>query len=436
MFLHDNLLIVNLVGYGNYSDDDYITTVTSTEIYDVSNPEAPELVNKLSQSGYYSSSRMLGDMLYIVSQEYLDETNIIPYTEQNGSKEALPCSDICYTGEPSDASYVIISAINTQNGGKYSDTAAVFGGSSNIYCNEKNMYITSFERDASYGSLFGRGGAESIGMASTGTTHIIKLSLNGSEIRVTASGSVDGYTNNQFSMDEYEGNLRIAVTSSDITNSETDNSLYVLDENLNEIGKITDLAKGESIKAVRFSENIAYVITYEQTDPLFVIDLSNPASPTLLGSVEITGFSSMLIPLENGRILGVGYATSQSETGEALNGIKLVLFDVSDPTAPSVLSTKVFEDADSDAQYTHKALVVNSEKGYYAIPFNRYNESLSRNDSGAMTFTVENDKIVVTNIFINPVDTDDYSYTARCTFAGDYVYSLTSSPEIFAHEYK
>lgn len=94
-------------------------------------------------------------------------------------------------------------------------------------------------------------------------------------------------------MDEYAGNFRIATTASDEKSNDI-NKLYVFDSSLKKLGEIEGFAKGESIQAVRFSGNTAYVITYENTDPLFVIDLSNPQKPKIKGSVKISGFQQIL----------------------------------------------------------------------------------------------------------------------------------------------
>ncbi len=169
-------------------------------------------------------------------------------------------------------------------------------------------------------------------------------------------------------MDERDGYLRIATTSEragiDV------NNLYVLDSKLKEAGKVTGFARNESIKAVRFIGEKAYVITYEAIDPLFIIDLSDPADPRIEGEVKIDGFSTLLIPVSAGRLLGIGHATGDNGYGgEYDSGLKLALFDISDPSEPKVLDSREFKDMSSIAQYDHHALMVNSDAGYFAIPY-------------------------------------------------------------------
>ena len=128
-----------------------------------------------------------------------------------------------------------------------------------------------------------------------------------------------------------------------------------------------DFAKGEDIHAVRFSGDTAYVITFEYTDPLFVIDLSNPKKPIIKGSVKISGFSTNLIPIDSDTLLGIG--TANNISNPYAQGIKFALFDVSDPQKPTVLDSKTIKNTASEAQDTHKAILVNKSENYFAIPF-------------------------------------------------------------------
>ena len=139
-------------------------------------------------------------------------------------------------------------------------------------------------------------------------------------------------------MDEYNGNFRIATTKYD-KNSNQISNVYVLDKDLKKLGETDDFAKGEDIHAVRFSGDTAYVITFEYTDPLFVIDLSNPKKPIIKGSVKISGFSTNLIPIDSDTLLGIG--TANDFSNPYARGIKFALFDVSDPQKPTVLDKRL-----------------------------------------------------------------------------------------------
>jgi uncharacterized secreted protein with C-terminal beta-propeller domain len=174
-----------------------------------------------------------------------------------------------------------------------------------------------------------------------------------------ASGSIDGHLLNQFSMDEFDGDLRVAVTEGAPWSFEEDSEskIVVLTERgglLVEIGSVGDMGKGERIYSVRFLGETAYVVTFRQIDPLYVVDLRNPESPVVSGELKIPGYSSYLHPLGNGMLLGVGQeADSQGRT----TGAKVTLFDVSDPSDPRELSSWTIADAYSDVEWEHLAFL-------------------------------------------------------------------------------
>ena len=224
---------------------------------------------------------------------------------------------------------------------------------------------------------------------------------------------VRGYIDSQFSMDERDGYFRIATTSEragmDV------NNLYVLDSKLKESGKVTGFARNESIKAVRFIGEKAYVITYEAIDPLFIIDLSDPEKPVIEGEVKIDGFSTLLIPVNESRLLGIGHATGDNGYGgEYDSGLKLALFDISDPSEPKVLDSKEFKDMSSIAQYDHHALMVNGDAGYFAIPYEVWTSEW-----------IEDKEILVEDDSEEPSETDGPETPAEDTLAvsePDYTY--------------
>jgi uncharacterized secreted protein with C-terminal beta-propeller domain len=174
-----------------------------------------------------------------------------------------------------------------------------------------------------------------------------------------ASGSIDGHLLNQFSMDEFDGNLRVAITEGAPWSFEEDSesSIVVLTERdgaLVEIGSVGDMGKGERIYSVRFIGETAYVVTFRQVDPLYVVDLRNPENPVVSGELKIPGYSSYLHPLGDGMLLGVGQeADSEGRT----TGAKATLFDVSDPSNPLEISSWTIADAYSDVEWEHLAFL-------------------------------------------------------------------------------
>ena len=181
------------------------------------------------------------------------------------------------------------------------------------------------------------------------------------------TATIDGSVNNQFSMDESHGYFKVAVT--EYVGEEDTNNLYVMDENMKIVGSVRNFAPGEHIEAVRYIKDKAYVITYQETDPLFIIDLKDPTNPVIEGHVKITGFSTLLVPADEDHLLGLGFSTEENEFGEATDGVKLSLFDISDPLQPAVADFREFSGMDSEVQYNHKALLVGPDTSYYAFPY-------------------------------------------------------------------
>lgn len=182
-------------------------------------------------------------------------------------------------------------------------------------------------------------------------TGLIKISTSG--LTVQASGAIPGKPLNQFSLDEYQNNLRVATTQ------ESANDVYVLDSNLNQIGSITDLGLTEKIYSARFIGGRGYLVTFRQTDPFYVLDLSNPSAPKMTGELKIPGFSSYLHPLKNDQILGVG-----QENGL----VKLSLFDVSNPTSPQELAKYNLDDYFSEVSNNHHAFQQDAKHQIFFLP--------------------------------------------------------------------
>ena len=354
----DTLITVGMV----YDGDDGYTAVVS---YDIKDRRNPKVISEFRQSGSdIIASRMVGSTVYLVTNVYAYNDFVVPKCTIDGEYRKMDCRDISCVPSPKTASYIILSAVDVSSGkeGK-SKTKAVFGATQDIYCNDRNLYTVISEWDEKTASS---------------NTRIVRASLDGLNIKFNGTATVRGYINNQFSMDEHDGYFRIATTSE---RSGMDvNNLYVMDSSLKEVGSITGFARNESIKAVRFMGDKAYVITYEAIDPLFIMDLSDPENPRIEGEVKIDGFSSLLLPLGNDRLLGIGHATGDNGYGgQYASGLKLALFDTSNPSEPKVLDSKEFKDMSSPAQSTHLALTVNKNRGYFAIPYEiwRYEDVLT-----------------------------------------------------------
>jgi uncharacterized secreted protein with C-terminal beta-propeller domain len=196
------------------------------------------------------------------------------------------------------------------------------------------------------------------------TTGLVKISLDGLEVKAT--GRVPGSPLNQFSLDEYENNLRIAVTIGGNwwgmmggARGESVSDVYVLNSDLKELGSVRDLGKTERIYAARFIEDKGYIVTFRQTDPFYVLDLKNPSRPELKGELKIPGYSSYLDPISKDRIIGVG-----KEGGN----VKVSLFGVSDPARPVELDKYTLDDYWSEIESTHHAFLLDKKHGVFFMP--------------------------------------------------------------------
>jgi inhibitor of cysteine peptidase len=202
---------------------------------------------------------------------------------------------------------------------------------------------------------------------------IHKIAVDDGDIEYVATGEVPGTLLNQFSLDENAGNLRVATTVQVWLQrgSESYNNVYVLDKGMKTIGKLENLAKDESIYSTRFVGDRLYMVTFKRMDPLFVIDLSSPTSPKVLGQLKIPGFSDYLHPYDATHIIGIGKETEENSWGGvSVGGVKLALFDVSDVSNPKQLDSYTIggPGSDSEALQDHKAFLFDKEKNLLVIP--------------------------------------------------------------------
>lgn len=325
--------------YPNYMDKTY----TSAKLYNVKDKINPTLERTVEVEGDYLTARMIGSNVYIASNKYmyyayicnmyksteLNEDDFKPHyldTATSNETKSINFDCIYYIPEFEDTNYLNIVAFNITNN-QEANVESYLGAGEEIYASKENLYVTKTKYD------YERKNKTSI------TTEIYKFNLNNANCTFAKAGDVPGSVLNQFSMDECNGYFRIATTDSTSWNSESNtNNLYVLNENLETIGKIEGLAKGERIYSVRFMGNRAYMVTFVETDPLFVIDLSNPTTPTVLGELKIPGYSKYLHPYDETHLIGIGEDTEVVNYGYGdrvvTNGMKMAMFDVTDPNNP------------------------------------------------------------------------------------------------------
>jgi len=269
-------------------------------------------------------------------------------------------------------------------------------------------------------------------------TVINKISFDKGEVKPVANGKVPGSVNNQFSLDEKDDVLRLATTvnqrwSSYIKSSEkSSNHVFTLDKGLSVLDSLDDLAEGERIYSTRFIDDRLYMVTFQQVDPFFVIDLSDPEDIGELGQLKIPGFSRYLHPYDKDVIIGIGQ--DATETGRT-KGLKISLFDVSDVKNPKEIAKYVTDSryASSTALYEHKAFLFSKDKNLLVIPAYNYNyQDKSENYNGAFVFDIEKDKIELRGLIDHSSgNTQNYYYSPsveRSMYIEDLLY--TKSPDL------
>lgn len=363
----------------SYSQTDYSkrgyyinrNSKTYTIVFDTSNISKPELIKLYSSDGDYNKSRRIGDNIYVLSRNYfnypyydiLDADEIVIDAEKflpqmldisktNNSEEqnltikgtTLPysvvagdvtdCNSISYSFPDEEAlenssfnpGYNIISVININDSNESVTTKVIAGSNSEIYMSNENLYMTegiwqadnySCPRDAMCAMPFFWGGTQN--------TLIHKLNIDGSSVMYQDSALVPGAPLSQYSMDEYQDNFRI-ITSS--WSPERSTGLYILDENLESVSSLTNIAPGETFQSSRFIGDKLFLVTFEQIDPLFAIDLSWN-EPEILWELKIPGFSTYLHPYDSNHLIGLGYDTKINEWGGTQTaGLKVDLYKI------------------------------------------------------------------------------------------------------------
>ncbi len=327
---------------GNYEQVSVLT-------YDISDVKHLKKNGEVVQSGNYTSSRISEGYLYLFSSYYVntefqkdEPDSFVPYV---GAKK-IKASDVYLPETDRGCMYEIITSISLENPDEIVDTKAIFTEGGELYVSNKNIYY--------YETNWGK----------TDTTTIRKISYENGKLKAIAQCKVNGYLEDSFCIDEYNGYLRMVMTVGET------NSVYVMDEKMKLTGKIEGLAEEERIYSARFLGETGYFVTFRETDPLFTVDLSNPKEPEIVGQLKILGFSEYLHFYGENQLLGIGMDVD--EKGMTTNGVKLTMFDISDKTDVKEVSTYVMENVYSaDVLYDYKAGLIDDAKniiGFAAYP--------------------------------------------------------------------
>lgn len=350
---------------------------TVAETFDVSDPANPKSLGEMSQSGSFHTMRVSGDYMYLLSTFYADVTglqdDISSYVPEVQGK-LIESNYILLPQQEKGRVYTVVTSFSLKDPTKQTDHLAFFGDGSQCYVSQNNIYVYDTIYDAKVSRVT--------------QTEIRKVSYKDGKLDGTGHAVIDGVINDSFSIDEYDGFLRVVTTirenddtsggvnpllridgTSDVSSQPADstNALYVLNKDLKEVGKLENLAEGEQVYSARFMQESCYFVTYKQVDPLFSADLSDPKKPKVLGELKIPGFSDYLHPYGDELLLGIGMDVE--EDGATVNGVKLSMFDISDPKDVKEVHKTVLEECYStDVSYNYRAAFVDVEKNLIGFP--------------------------------------------------------------------
>ncbi len=360
------------------------------KIYDISNKTSPILARTLRSNGTLSGSRMIGDYIYAVVNQlavepYYNKTDfhvVLPEIYTDTAVTEIQATEIRYINV-TDVFYYFttIIAVNIVNDAQEPTHETILTGSTAcMYVSQNNMYLTVPNTNI---WLLAR---EVSGPRDE--TLIYRVRLDEDDIVSEAEGAVPGYVLNQFSMDEYNGYFRIATT--DWIQDGSSNNLYILNMNMKIVGELSGLAPGERIYSARFMGDRCYLVTFKQIDPFFVIDLSEPTKPEVLGYLKIPGFSGYLHPYDEDYVIGIGKQDSN---------LKLSLFDATNVTSPIEAAPPFIVSgdwSDSPVLMDHKAFLFDKPKQLLALP-----------------------------VSINYVEFKDHEYYTKSYWQGAYVFNIS-----------
>ena len=358
------------------AEDSIYQEKTCVLTYDIQDRENVKKIGRVTQSGSYDSSRISDGYLYVFSNFYAsadckkNEPEL--YVPEVGEKLIEP-NKILLPLEENGNMYYVASSINLEEPNNIVDSKGIFHNGGMTYVSSDHIYLCEASRDEE-GAI---------------STCIRKISYEDGKLDGKAAANVDGRLEDSFSIDEYNGYLRMVVMKDDqvsraepllreleeetAVEAEESNALYVLDQNLKIIGSIEGIAPGERIYSARFMGDTAYFVTFKETDPLFSADLSDPTNPKLIGSLKIPGFSEYLHPYGEGLLLGIGMDVDES--GVTTNGVKISMFDISNPADVKEIHKTVLENVyGSAALYDYKAVLIDEEKNMIGFPTYGENE--------------------------------------------------------------
>lgn len=354
-------------------------------LYDLDNPSSPRQLLNITFPGSISGTRLYKSFLYVNNIQPVYRYNydtedmeiLPPIIWIDGVEHEISPSNIKYVPDVRDLSftYNILFSLDVSTL-EYSYETILLGYTSIVYMSYRNFYVV--QPIYSYYRVFNN----NVNTVSNEVrSRIIRFSINGLDVSFQAYGDVPGAIYSQFQLDEYNGFLRVSTTSLMVVKNRplTYTNLFILNDELNIVGSLTGVAKSERLYATRFYGDYAYLVTFRIIDPLFVVNMDDPANPYIEGELKIPGFSTYLHPISENLLIGIGYEVNNMTQ---VTGLKVSLFSVADPTMPEEVDNIVFNSSDwiwSEALYNHKAILLfeNDKIIGFSITFYNYTNKSS-----------------------------------------------------------
>ncbi|URM31237.1 beta-propeller domain-containing protein [Cytobacillus firmus] len=422
---------------------------TKSFVYNIEHKQKPKKVREADIEGSLLASRLMDGKVYLITSYHPDywilerneNADLRPRyydTAESKEQQIVDYNEIKYFPGSQNANYTNIAVLDLKDVSKPLAVTSYLGSGNEFYMSKNNLYLAATQYSNEI--IANR-------QMPHPDTSIYKFNIKDGKVEFQTSAEIKGTVLNQFSMDEYNGNFRVVTTKGEAWDERTpsSNNLYILDKNFKQIGKLEDLAKGERIYSARFMNDRIYMVTFKETDPLFVIDGSNPENPFVLGELKIPGFSNYLHPLDENHLIGFGYDTKISGGKEAASqpvittdGVKISLFDVSDTSNPVEKDTEIIggRGTHSTLNYDHKALFVDKKRNLYGFPISIYrNKEGSQFESifdfqGALVYkiTVQNGielQSEITHQTEKAIYEEWEDTIERLIYIGDYIYSIS-----------
>lgn len=403
------------------SDDMYqmdSDTRTVADVYDISDPEKPEFLGRTTRDGQYLTSRKIEKHLYLFS-EYASSLEIM--AQSDSPDMFLPCTQGDQLIPPEDlyvpsdglkawdsCQYLLMTSVDLENPEKIQDQKAVLNGGWQVSVTQDSIYLRQVRWDSD-----------------ETRTDLVRFAYEEGKFHAVAGTTLSGELTDEYALNEQDGYLRLLLSGWD--GEQSTNYVYVLDGQMQVVGQLDGLAPGETIYSARFLGTMGYFVTYRNVDPLFAVDLSDPENPQIIGQLKVTGFSDYLHFYGENQLLGIGWETDP-ETGEQ-TGLKLSMFDISDPENITEVHKLVIEGVDAcPALNQYKAFLVDPKKNIIGFSTELYDDYWNA-VGDYMVFSYDNQKGFVQEMKESlPLDEIGYSTgDVRGLYIGDMLYVVTST---------